>query len=104
MAVDPTKRAAQTITRENLRAALMEAVPTLSPGEAKRLVDETFEEIISGLNDDGKVQLSRFGLFFIRNKIQRIGRNPKSGVEATISARRSVSFKPSPLLKTKVNE
>jgi integration host factor subunit alpha len=104
MDITPIKKNASTLTREDLRDALRKNVPILSLGEARRLVDEIFKEIISGLNDDGKVQLSSFGSFFIRNKSQRIGRNPKNGVEAVITARRSVFFKPSPLLKTKVND
>jgi integration host factor subunit alpha len=101
---DPwTKTTTQTLTREDLRAAIRKDLPTLSLDEAKKLVDETFEEIIAGLHTDGKVQLSGFGSFIIRHKSERIGRNPKNGVEAPITARRTVSFKPSPVLKAKIN-
>lgn len=97
------KKAPRTVTREDLRNALRGRLPTLSPEEAKNLVDETFEEIASGLNSDGKVQLSGFGAFIIHHKKERRGRNPKSGVEATITARRSVSFKPSNKMKDGIN-
>jgi integration host factor subunit alpha len=45
------------------------------------------------------VKLSGFGVFKVRSKTERTGRNPRTGVEATIAARRVVTFKPSPLLK-----
>lgn len=98
------EKSAQTLTREHIRSALRKKLPTLSLDEAKKLVDEIFEEIATGLDTEGKVQLSGFGAFSIRHKNQRPGRNPKSGAEAVITARRSVSFKPSALLKSKIND
>ncbi len=97
------KKDPRTVTREDLRNALREKIPSLSPEEAKKLIDQIFEEIASGLNTDGKVQLSGFGAFIIRNKKERTGRNPKTGIEAVITPRRSVRFKPSSLLKERVN-
>lgn len=70
--------------------------------DAKRLVDELFEEIRQCLAEDEPVKLSGFGNFELRKKDKRPGRNPKTGEEIPISARRVVTFKAGQKLKNRV--
>ena len=66
-------------------------------------IDDFFETLIIGLIKSKKIKISSFGTFKILNKKERIGRNPKTKVIASISSRKVVSFKPSTLLKNKLN-
>lgn len=66
-------------------------------------MDVTFEEICEALVRGETVKLRAFGTFKVRTKRQRIGRNPKTGVEAPIGARRVMTFKASPVLIAHVN-
>jgi integration host factor subunit alpha len=61
------------------------------------------KEITDCLERGETLKLSRFGLFVVRKKGQRMGRNPKTGEEVPISPRRIVVFKPSPILKQRMN-
>lgn len=70
--------------------------------EAKELVEAFFEEIRIALVSNEQVKLSGFGNFELRDKKQRPGRNPKTGEEIPITARRVVTFKPGQKLKTRV--
>lgn len=70
--------------------------------DAKELVDQFFEEIKGALASGRSVKLSGFGNFDLRDKNQRPGRNPKTGEEIPITARRVVTFKPGQKLKVKV--
>ncbi len=70
--------------------------------EAKELVDMFFEEIRVSLENNEPVKISGFGNFELRDKRQRPGRNPKTGEEVPISARRVVTFKPGQKLKERV--
>ena len=70
--------------------------------DAKDLVDEFFEEIKAALSEGSSVKLSGFGNFDLRDKNQRPGRNPKTGEEIPITARRVVTFKPGQKLKIRV--
>lgn len=74
----------------------------LNKQDAKTLVELFFEEIRVALEAGSEVKLSGFGNFTVRDKRARPGRNPKTGEEKTISARRVVSFKPCQKLKTRV--
>jgi integration host factor subunit alpha len=76
----------------------------LNKREAKELVEVFFEEVRLALEDGEEVKLSGFGNFTLRNKNQRPGRNPKTGEEIPISARRVVTFRPGQKLKTRVEE
>ena len=67
------------------------------------IVDDFFESIISELLKFGKIKISSFGSFEVVNKRERVGRNPKTRVEAKISARKIVKFKPSNMIKDKLN-
>jgi len=74
----------------------------LNKREAKELVEMFFEEIKSALEGGQQVKLSGFGNFDLRDKKQRPGRNPKTGEEIPISARRVVTFRPGQKLKARV--
>lgn len=74
----------------------------LNKREAKELVEQFFEEIRICLENNEQVKLSGFGNFDLRDKRQRPGRNPKTGEEIPISARRVVTFRPGQKLKTRV--
>ncbi len=74
----------------------------LNKREAKELVDLFFEEIRAALESGEQVKLSGFGNFDLRDKNQRPGRNPKTGEEIPITARRVVTFRPGQKLKAKV--
>lgn len=70
--------------------------------DAKDLVDQFFEEVKAALAEGRSVKLSGFGNFDLRDKNQRPGRNPKTGEEIPITARRVVTFKPGQKLKIRV--
>jgi integration host factor subunit alpha len=74
----------------------------LNKREAKEIVEMFFEEIRNALEDGRQVKLSGFGNFDLRDKKQRPGRNPKTGEEIPITARRVVTFRPGQKLKARV--
>ena len=74
----------------------------LNKREAKDMVDLFFEEIRTALEQGEQVKLSGFGNFDLRDKKQRPGRNPKTGQEIPISARRVVTFRPGQKLRVRV--
>ena len=76
----------------------------LNKREAKELVEVFFEEVRIALEEGEEVKLSGFGNFILRNKNQRPGRNPKTGEEIPITARRVVTFRPGQKLKARVEE
>ena len=88
------------------RADLYEAVSKkagLSRNQSAILVELVLKEITSCLERGETVKLSSFGLFVVRKKAPRIGRNPKTGEQVPISERRVVVFKPSAILKQRIN-
>jgi integration host factor subunit alpha len=90
-----------TLTKAELADLLFEKVG-LNKREAKDMVESFFEEIRIQLEKGESVKLSGFGNFQLRDKPQRPGRNPKTGVEIPITARRVVTFHPSQKLKSMV--
>jgi integration host factor subunit alpha len=74
----------------------------LNKREAKEFVDAYFEAIRAALESGENVKLSGFGNFQLRDKDQRPGRNPKTGEEIPISARRVVTFRPGQKLRARV--
>ena len=70
---------------------------------SSKIIDDFFEVIIKELLNSNKLKISSFGTFSILNKSERIGRNPKTKVEAKILSRKVVKFKPSEILKKKIN-
>ncbi|NQY97463.1 MAG: integration host factor subunit alpha [Henriciella sp.] len=91
----------ETLTRVELTDAIVREVG-LTRQESSHLLDRMLDMISESLEQDGSVKLSRFGNFNVRKKAAREGRNPKTGIQATISARKVVTFKPSPMLKDRV--
>ena len=92
-----------TLTKAELADMLFEKVG-LNKREAKDMVESYFEEIRAQLERGESVKLSGFGNFQLRNKPQRPGRNPKTGEDIPISARRVVTFHPSQKLKSLVEK
>jgi len=74
----------------------------LNKREAKEIVEMFFEEVRQALENGEQVKLSGFGNFDLREKKQRPGRNPKTGEEIPITARRVVTFRPGQKLKARV--
>ena len=95
--------AGKTITRADLCEAVYQAVG-LSRTESANLVELVLDEISGSIVRGESVKLSSFGSFIVRSKGQRVGRNPKTGEEVPISPRRVMVFKPSNVLKQKINE
>ncbi len=94
--------ASQTVTRVNLAEAVYKRVG-LSRKESATLVEMVLNEMIDSLALGETVKLSSFGSFVVRDKCERIGRNPKTGVEVPIMQRRVLVFKPSNVLKAHMN-
>ncbi len=74
----------------------------LNKNEARELVNSYFEELTASLAVGEQVKLAGFGNFELRDKVARPGRNPKTGKEIPITARRVVTFRPGEKLKTRV--
>ena len=92
----------RTTTRSTLSEAVFKNVG-LSRNESANLVDSVFSEILLSLIKGDDVKISSFGTFVVRQKKERIGRNPKTGEEVPITARSVVTFRASNVLKSKVN-
>ena len=92
----------KTLTRAHLAEAVYQEVG-LSRSESAQLVDSILTEIGDSLVADGIVKISSFGTFSVRRKGQRIGRNPKTGEEVPILPRRVLVFRPSQVLKDRIN-
>jgi integration host factor subunit alpha len=90
-----------TLTKAEL-VDLLFAKVGLNKSEAKNMVEDFFEEIRVQLEQGESVKLSSFGNFQVRDKPARPGRNPKTGVDTPITARRVVTFHPSHKLKDMV--
>lgn len=90
-----------TLTKADIADMLFEDLG-LNKREAKEIVELFFEEIRTALENNEQVKLSGFGNFDLRTKNSRPGRNPKTGEEIPISARRVVTFKPGQKLKARV--
>lgn len=88
----------KTVTKAEIAEILYERVG-LNKREAKEMVNSFFEHIVACLERGEEVKLSGFGNFTLRSKAERPGRNPRTGVEVPIKARRVVSFHASQKLK-----
>ena len=93
----------QTITRADLAEAVYAQVG-LSRNESSDLVEQMLDEMMAALVDGDNVKLSSFGSFAVREKGERIGRNPKTGVEVPIKPRKVLVFRASHVLKDKINK
>jgi len=96
------ERSVRTVTRADLSETVYRRVG-LSRSESAQLVQEFLDEICDAAARGETVKLSSFGSFVVRSKSQRIGRNPKTGVEVPILPRRVMVFKPSNVLKARIN-
>lgn len=92
----------KTITRADLSEAVFNEIG-LSRTESAQLVETILDEISDALVAGETVKLSSFGSFMVRQKAQRMGRNPKTGEEVPISPRRVLTFRASHVLKDKIN-
>ena len=92
-----------SLTKAEISAMLSDSLG-MNKRDAKALVDSVFEEIRVALEQSLSVKISGFGKFDIRNKNARPGRNPKTGQDIPISARRVVTFKPGQKLKSRVEQ
>ncbi|TPH20572.1 integration host factor subunit alpha [Haemophilus haemolyticus] len=92
-----------TITKIDITENLIEKYQ-LPKNEAKKVVENFFEEVRISLESGHDVKLSGFGNFELRNKASRPGRNPKTGDLVAVSARRVVTFKPGQKLRARVEK
>jgi integration host factor subunit alpha len=96
-------REVKTVTRSDLKSAVYDRVPSLSRADAGKITEAVIEEIIAALVAGEDVKLHGVGIFKLRRKKERIGRNPKTGKDAVITPRRVVTFAPSKLLVAFMN-
>ena len=94
--------AGRTVTRTYLSEAVYQEVG-LTRNESTDLVEVVLKEIADHLITDEAVKISSFGSFYVRQKGRRIGRNPKTGEEVPILPRRVLVFRPSLILKDRIN-
>ena len=92
----------RTLTRADLTEAIYRNIG-LSRNESADLVESVLEEMCVCFEAGEEVKLSSFGTFSVQSKRERVGRNPKTGVEATITSRRVLSFRSSHILKNRVD-
>ncbi|RFC65138.1 integration host factor subunit alpha [Fulvimarina endophytica] len=93
----------KTLTRADLSETVFRKLG-LSRTESSALVDMVLEEMCNTIASGQSVKISSFGSFLVRDKDERVGRNPKTGVEVPISPRKVTVFKPSNVLKERVLE
>ena len=91
-----------TVTRADLAEAVYREIG-LSRTESADLVESVIGHVSSALLRGENVKLAGFGTFLLRDKRERIGRNPKTGVEVPITSRRVLVFKPSQVLRERVD-
>ena len=94
-----------TVTKRSVGRRLLSCYEEigLSRKDSNDILDMIIDEIIHELSSGNDVKLSSFGTFSLRDKKARSGRNPKTGVEALISPRRVISFKPSQSMRKTIN-
>ncbi len=96
-------RSQGTLTKREIAHAVYSVCPGISRRQAKELIDAVLEEIVSTLALGEDVHLRGFGKFAVRQKSERPGRNPKTGVAAPIAAQKVITFKASGNLKAEVD-
>ncbi len=102
MADGESRIAAGALTRADLCEAVHNEIG-LSRAESAMLVENVLERISDALVAGDNVKLSSFGSFVLRNKGLRIGRNPKTGVEVPIEPRTVLTFRPSHIMRERIN-
>ncbi|MDX2157968.1 MAG: integration host factor subunit alpha [Hyphomicrobiaceae bacterium] len=93
----------KTLTRADLAEALVRKIG-LPRNESQELVELVLGEISNALSRGEGVKLSSFGSFGVRQKGQRVGRNPKTGEEVPITPRRVLVFRASNIMKSRIND
>jgi len=91
-----------TVTRESLARAV-KRVTGLTVNKSATIVDQLIDSMVAAIKDDVTVKIRLLGTFSTKRKSERMGRNPKTMVEAKIPARKVVRFRVAPTLKKKIN-
>lgn len=94
-------RSMSTLTRADLSDAINRKVG-LSRSESLAMVESILDHMSNALAEGENVKISGFGTFLLRDKSERIGRNPKTGVEVPITSRRVLTFRASQMLKERI--
>ena len=94
-------RSVGTLTRADLAETINRKLG-LSRAESLAMVEGILEKMCAALAQGENVKISGFGSFVLRNKNERVGRNPKTGVEVSITPRRVLTFRASQLLKDRI--
>jgi integration host factor subunit alpha len=102
MANDNASDEKSTVTKADIVEQVYQKIG-FSKKEASELVEMVFNELKNTLCDGEKVKISGFGNFVVRQKKERVGRNPQTGEQIKISARRVLTFRPSQVLKAILN-
>ena len=92
---------ASTLTRADLAESLHKNIG-LSRAESSRLVEQVLHEMCHALAGGENVKISGFGTFVLRDKGERVGRNPKTGVEVPIAPRRVLTFRASQMMRDRI--
>ena len=93
---------AGTLTRADIATRINQQIG-LSRNESATIVESILDHMSNALADGQNVKISGFGTFVLRDKAQRIGRNPKTGEEVPIEPRRVLTFRPSHIMKDRVD-
>lgn len=91
-----------TLTRADLADALHREIG-LSRADSARLVEQLLSHMCEALSGGANVKISGFGSFILRDKGERVGRNPKTGIEVPIAPRRVLTFRASQMLRDRIN-
>ena len=92
----------KNFTRKNLSTHIYQNLG-FSKNISLLIIEDFFESLVSELTKSNKIEISSFGTFQVVDKKERIGRNPKTKIETKIAARKIVKFKPSNIIKEKLN-
>ncbi|HEY1124035.1 MAG TPA: integration host factor subunit alpha [Sphingobium sp.] len=92
----------ETLTRADI-AELLNKQIGLSRAESAELVEQVLDLVTDALVSGENVKISGFGTFVLRDKNERVGRNPKTGIEVPITPRRVLTFRPSQTLRERVS-
>lgn len=92
---------AGTLTRADLADALHREVG-LSRADSAKIVEQILEHMCDALSNGSNVKISGFGSFVLRDKGERVGRNPKTGVEVPIAPRRVLTFRASQMMRDRI--
>jgi len=94
-------RSVGTLTRADL-ADMINRQIGLSRADSAQIVESIIEHVCTALTDGENVKISGFGTFVLRDKGERVGRNPKTGIEVPITPRRVLTFRASQMMKQRI--